>query len=80
MLPATIVDTEALWQTVAASVVAGLGVTLIFSLTIWGATRYADLSRDDRPLAAFGAGLLMTLGAIAFVAALAGGIVVMADK
>ena len=43
---ATVVDTEALLKTVAAAFVAGVGVTLIFSLAILGAARFAELSRD----------------------------------
>jgi cation transporter-like permease len=67
----TIVDTEALWQSVAAAVVAGLGVIVAFSVAVLGVARFADFSRDRRPVAAtlFGAlavaGLLVTAGAIA---------------
>ena len=46
---ATLVDTGALLKTVAAAFVAGVGVTLIFSLAILGAARFAELSRDERP-------------------------------
>ena len=49
---ATIVETQDLLETVAASVIAGVGVTIVFSLAIYGATRFADLSRDERPVAA----------------------------
>ena len=43
---ATIVDTEALLKTVVAAFVAGVGMTLIFSLAILGVARFAELSRD----------------------------------
>ena len=39
-----------------ASVVAGVGVTFAFSVAIWGVGRFAELSRDERPLAAGGGG------------------------
>ena len=38
---ATIVDTKALWETVVAAFVAGVGTTIVFSLAILGATRFA---------------------------------------
>ncbi len=77
---ATVVETKELLETVLYASVAGIGLTLIFSLAIYGATRYADLSRDERPLAAAAAA---ALGAIAFVASLAAvviGIIVMTQK
>ena len=77
---ATIVDTTELWQTVAASVVAGVGITFTFSLMILGATRFADRSRDENTLAAAGAGLLAVSGLILTVAGIALGIVVMLTK
>ena len=55
---ATLVDTKALLQTVVASLIAGIGITAVFSILIFGVTRSADLSRDDRPLLATAAGVL----------------------
>lgn len=68
---AEIVDWKALGDVVIASLVAGVGVTLCFSLAILGATRFADMRRDARPVeAAFYAvvglfGLLASLAGIA---------------
>lgn len=68
---ATIVHTDELLQTIAASAVAGVGITVIFSVAIWGAARFVDLSSNERPLAAAGAaavGILafaLTLGMVA---------------
>jgi hypothetical protein len=74
---ATIVEGKALWETVVASVVAGVGVTFVFSIAIWGAARFVDLSRDDRPLAA-GAAALVGIAALATtIAAVVVGILVM---
>jgi hypothetical protein len=77
---ATIVETKDLLSTVIASVVAGVGVTLVFSIAIWGATRFAELSRDERPLAAGAAATLAIAGFLVTLAAIAFGIVVMTQK
>jgi len=77
MTLAVLVEGTALWETVVASVVAGISVTTAFSVAIWGAGRFADLSREERPLAAAGAAAVSGL-ALAFVGlALVFGIVVM---
>jgi hypothetical protein len=77
---ATVVDTTALLKTVAASFAAGLGVTIAFSLTVYGVTRFADLRRDERPAAALAAGALAALTFLACAAAVVLGIVVMTSK
>jgi hypothetical protein len=77
---ATIVETEELLQTVLASVVAGVGVTVVFSVAIWGVARFADLSRDERPLAAGAAATLAGVALTATLAAIVFGIVVMTSK
>jgi hypothetical protein len=77
---AIIVQTKELAQTIVASVVAGVGVTLVFSIAIWGAARFVDLNRSQRPLAA---GAAAALGAAALAVTLATvvvGIVVMTSK
>jgi hypothetical protein len=75
-----LVDSEALLETVASAAVAGIGIIMIFSLAIYGATRFVDLSRDERFVAAGAAATLAVVSLIAFVAAVTIGIVVMADK
>lgn len=77
-LLATVVDTGALLKTVAASFVAGLGVTLIFALAILGAARFADMRADRRPLLAGAFAALSVLALAAVAVAIAFGIVVMA--
>jgi hypothetical protein len=52
---AALVEGEEMLQTVVASFIAGIGVTFAFSVAIWGVGRFADLSREQRPLAAGGA-------------------------
>jgi hypothetical protein len=77
---ATLVDTGALLKTVAAAFVAGVGVTLIFSLAILGATRFAELNRDGRPAAAASFGALAIVALAAAAAAVTIGIIVMTKK
>ena len=60
---ATIVHTDELLRTIAASVVAGIGVTFAFSVGIWGAGQFTELSRNERPAAATAAAVV---GAMAF--------------
>jgi hypothetical protein len=80
MLTGVIVETKDLLETIAVSLVAGVGITVVFSVAIWGIARFADLSRAERPLAAGGAvavtilALLLTFGGVAL------GIVVMTSK
>ena len=77
---ATIVDTEALLKTIVAAFIAGVGVTLIFSLAILGASRFADLSRDGRSAEAIAFGTLAVVALLAALVAVAVGIIVMTRK
>lgn len=80
MAVATIVESKELIETVIASLVAGVGVTTIFSVAIWGGARFVDLSRDGRPVAAGAAAVLGALAIVTTVAAVVVGIVVMTSK
>jgi hypothetical protein len=77
---AVVVETKELLETVIASVVAGVGITVIFSVAIWGVARFADLSRSERPLAAGAAAALAGLALMVTLAAVVFGIVVMSSK
>jgi hypothetical protein len=77
---ATIVHTEELLQTIAASVVAGVGVTFAYSVTIWGVGQFAELSREERPLAAAAAALVAGFSLACVAAALIAAILVMTHK
>jgi hypothetical protein len=77
---AVVVETKQLLETVVASLVAGIGVTVVFSVAIWGVARFADLSRNERPLAAGAAAALAGLAMLSTLAAVAFGIVVMTRK
>ena len=78
---ATLVEGKELLETVVASAVAGIGVTFVFSVAIWGVARFADLSRNERPLAAGARGRWSArLALLATAAAVVFGIVVMTSK
>jgi hypothetical protein len=77
---ATIVHTGDLLKTVIASVVAGVGVTGVFSVAIWGGSRSVDLNRGGRPVAAGAAAALGGAALVLTLAAVAVGIVVMTSK
>jgi predicted permease len=77
---ATLVQWKDMWQTVVASVVAGVGITFAFSLGIWGTGQFVEWSRDDRPAAATAAGVIATVAFFAVAAAVIVGILVMTQK
>jgi hypothetical protein len=77
---AVVVETKELLETIVASLVAGIGVTVIFSVAIWGVGRFADLSRNERPIAAGAAATLAGLAVLVTLAAVAFGIVIMSSK
>jgi hypothetical protein len=74
---ATVVDTEALWQAIAAAFVAGIGVTLAFSLAVLGLSGFVEASRDGRSAAAFAFGALTVAGLLATAGVIAAGLIVM---
>jgi hypothetical protein len=79
-LTATVVEWAELGKTVAAAAVAGVGVTLVFSLAVLGAARWLEQRRESRGVAALGAASLTILALTAFAAAIVLGLVVMTDK
>ena len=79
-LAAGAVDWDSLGKVVVAALVSGVGVTLCFSLAVAGATRFAELRRDQRSVEATLYAILGLLGLAATVAAVVIGIVVMTNK
>jgi hypothetical protein len=77
---ATLVEGKELLETVVASTVAGVGVTFVFSIAIWGVARFADHSRNERPLAAGASALAAALALLATAAAVVIGIIAMTSK
>jgi hypothetical protein len=77
---AVVVETKELAETVVASLIGGVGVTVVFSIAIWGSARFAELSRGERPLAAAGAAAVAMLALLVTAASVVLGIVVMTSK
>jgi hypothetical protein len=73
----SVVDGRALLETVIASFVAGVGVTIVFSLAILGAALLGDARREGRTVAAVGAATLMGFGLLGALMAIAFALVVM---
>ena len=79
-MTATIVDWSDLLQTIGASIVAGIGITVAFSVVIWGSARFTDLRREER---SGPAGVALTVSGLALAVVAAGvgvGVVVMTTK
>ncbi|HEV7770100.1 MAG TPA: hypothetical protein VGO66_05495 [Solirubrobacterales bacterium] len=74
---ATLVEGKELGEAVIASVVAGIGVTFVFSVAIWGVARFVELNRGERPLAAGAAGVLAVLALAITLAVVAVGVIAM---
>jgi hypothetical protein len=72
MIDAEIINWNAAWQAVWTAAVAGVGITVVFSLAVLGATRTADMRRDNRPAQATVYGIVglvavaATLGAVVY--------------
>jgi hypothetical protein len=77
---ATIVDTTALWQTVVGAFIAGVGTTIMFSVAVLGATRFAEASREGQRTQAALFGALAIVGLLAVIGAVVVGIIVMTTK
>jgi hypothetical protein len=77
---ATIVDTDALWQTIVGAFIAGIGTTIMFSVAVLGATRFVEASREGRGLQAALFGGLAVAGLLAVAGAVVVAIIVMTTK
>jgi hypothetical protein len=75
-----IVDWGTLGKVLVASLAAGVGMSVVFSLAIVGAARFADKRRDGRSLEATGYVVLLAVSLVVVAAAVVLGIVVMAKK
>ena len=80
MTLAEIVDPTAVWQTIVAAVVSGLGVTLAFSIAVFGVARSVDAGRSGRATVATGFAALAALAVAISVAAVVVGVIVMTSK
>lgn len=73
-------DLNTLWRLVLASVAGGLGLTIAFSLVIYGAARFVDLRRDRQPALAGMFGLLALVALAVVAGGTLYGISILADK
>ena len=79
-LLAEIVDWHTLGEVALYSLLARVGLTVAFSLSILGATRFVDRRREGRTIPAGFYALLLAAGTLATVAALVVGFIVMTTK
>lgn len=77
---ATLVDTKALRDVILWAFSAGIGVTAVFGLVIYGSTRFADLRRSGNTTAAAAYGALAVIGLVTFLGAVTLAIVVITRK
>jgi len=77
---AAIVETDVLLKLVLSAFAAGIGITSVFGLVIYGSTRFADLRRDGRGAAAGAFAVFTVVCLAAFAAAVVFGITVMTSK
>jgi hypothetical protein len=80
VLASNLVDWGTLGKVALASLASGVGVTIVFSLAIVGAARFADMRRDGRALEAGAYAVMLALALAVVAAAVVLGIVVMAKK
>jgi hypothetical protein len=77
---ATVVDWEALLDVVVASVIGGIGVTIMFTFAIYGTVRFGDMQREERAVEAVGFAALALLGLAITLAAVGVGLYEMLSK
>ena len=80
MLAAQIVDWGALLKVVVVSLIAGVGLTAIFSIAVAGAVSFVDFRREGRSLGAALFAAVALVSAAASVAGVAYGIGVMISR
>jgi hypothetical protein len=80
MILAEIIKWDAAWQAVWTAAVSGIGVTIVFSFAVLGATRTADMRRDDRPGQAVFYGVVALVAVAATLAAVVYAITLITTK
>ena len=74
------VDFHALGQVIWVSLAAGIGVTVLFSVVIWGADRAGAARRQDQDTQALAYGALAVAAMVVFSVAVVLGVIVMLSK
>jgi hypothetical protein len=80
MTTATVVDTHLLLRMVYTSLVAGVGVSLVFSIAVLGVVRAGDMRREQRSAAAASYALLGAIGLVLTGALIVYGLILLARK
>jgi hypothetical protein len=79
-MTAALIDIHALVKMLYSSLLAGVGVAVVFSIAILGVTRSSDMRRAQRPGAATAYAALATLGLLFSCAIVIYGLVLVAHK
>jgi hypothetical protein len=79
-LAAPLVEWSTLGRVIASTLVVGIGVTIVFSLVVWGAVRASDDARAARSARAAVHGVVATVGLVVIVAVVAYGLHILAKK
>ena len=74
------IDTHLLLRVMYTAFVAGVGASLVFSLTVYGVVRSSEMRREHRSIAAASYGLLGAIGFVLTIALIAYGLILLADK
>ena len=79
-LTAEIVNVRSLWETIVAAIIAGIGITVVFSLAVYGFSRAEEMRHADRPSTAAAITAVGILGLAGALAGVALGLIVMTNK
>ncbi len=74
------IDAHLLLRVLYTALIAGVGVSVVFSLTVYGMTRSSDMRREDRPAAALSYAVLGVIGLALTAAMIVFGLILLARK
>jgi hypothetical protein len=80
ILATAIVDFSTLGKVIEGSLVAGIGITVVFSLVIWGSTKATDYARSARRGLAVAHAAIATIGLAAVTASIVYGFTILTTK
>lgn len=80
MIRATVVDVDALLRTIWHAALAGVGISIIFAVAVYGTTRSMDMRRDGRSGAAGAFAAVGVLGTLAALGAVVYAVFLITDR
>jgi hypothetical protein len=80
VLASTVIDWSKILEVVRSAVVAGIGVSVIYAVAVYGATRASDMRRAGRATIAAAYGVLGFAGFAVSLAAIVYGVVLITSK